>query len=114
MIEKQQEKRKFPRLDLKTELQCQIRGTGQNNHAITNDIGLGGLSFTNDSFIPTNTLVNLEIKLMSRTLSATAKTVRVNSLPFSDRYSLGVEFTEIDEKQKAYLADFLDMRLGKF
>ena len=82
MIEKWQEKRKFPRVALKTEIQCQIRGACQSNYAVTNDIGLGGLSFTNDSFIPANTLLNLEIKLMSKTLSTTAKTVRINSLPF--------------------------------
>lgn len=112
MIERWQEKRKFPRIPLRAELQCQIRGTNQSNHAVTTDIGLGGLSFTNDGFIPTDTLLNLEIKLLSRTLSATAKTVRVNLLPFSDRYNFGVEFTDLGLKQKAYLEDYLNMRLG--
>jgi len=112
MIERWQEKRKFPRVPLKVELQCQIRGINQSNRAITNDIGLGGLSFTNEGFIPTDTLLNLEIRLLSKTLSTTAKTVRVILLPFSDRYNFGVEFTDLDTKQRDYLEDYLNMRLG--
>lgn len=107
------EKRRFPRIDLKTPIRCQIRGSGNSVNTVSRDLGLGGIGFVNHAFIPTNTYVNLEINLLSRIINPIGRIVRINSLPHTNKFNLGVEFTELELEQKKFLSDYIDMRLGK-
>jgi len=105
------EKRRFPRITLKSPLRCQIRGEREANNVVSSDIGLGGLSFINDRFITPNTFINLELKILNRVISPIGRIVRSNPLPYSDKYRMGVEFLEIDFQHKKLLSDYINMQL---
>jgi len=107
------ERRAFPRVNIKAPIRWQVSGTGEFNNATSNDIGLGGVGLTDDKFLALDTRVNLEINLLSRIIHPVGRIVRVSSLPYSERYRLGVEFQEINPENKKLLADYINMRLGK-
>lgn len=86
------EKRRFPRKSFKMPLRCQIRGTSKFNNTVSEDIGAGGVSFLSDDFIALNTQVDIEINIASRMITATGRIARINCMPYSDKYRLGVEF----------------------
>ena len=113
MIAKWEEKRSFPRINLKTALRCQVRGTQEFNNVVSDDISAGGVSFVNESFIVPQTRVNLEINLLSRMINTTGRIIRANPLAHSNKYRWGVEFLEIDPLQKKYLSAYMNMQIGK-
>lgn len=107
------EKRRFPRIKLQQPLSYQIRGVPEVNNAVVNDISLGGLSLSNNKFIAPKTLIALKINILSWVLNATAKIAWSSLAPKSDRYRLGVEFVELNQQKKAYLADYISMQNTK-
>lgn len=107
------EKRKFPRIRLHAPLRYQIRGTSESYNTVSDDISLSGLGITNDRFVAPKTPLMLEINVLSHILKPVAKIAWSSPLAHSDRYRLGVEFLELDEQEKNYLKDFIDMQLGK-
>ena len=62
------EKRIFPRVRLKLPLRYQIVNTPDAAESISEDIGSGGISFINQSFIAPNALVKLEFFIQSKIL----------------------------------------------
>ena len=108
-----EEKRRFPRIQLKIPLRYQIRGGHDFDNSISDDISLGGLRFVNRKFIPPLTDVMLEINVLSRALNPIGRVAWSSPLPHSDWYNLGIEFIEMDAGEKNYLSDYIDMQLGK-
>lgn len=107
------EKRNFPRIKLHTPLRYQTRGGGEPNNSLSENISIGGISFMTDNFIAPNTCLMLEISILSKFINTVGKITWSAPLPHSDRYILGVRFIEIDSKDKKYLADCIDVQLGK-
>lgn len=105
------EKRRFSRINIRAPLRYQIRGKSEFDHAISDNISVGGVSFVIDKFITPLTLLMLEINFMSRTLSPVGKVIWSAPLSHSDRYKLGIEFLELDSRQKHYLADYINVNL---
>ncbi len=85
----------------------QIKGTPEYNNVVSNDIGLGGISFIVNNFIPPQTPVKLEINLLSRILSPAGRVAWALPLPHSYRYRVGIEFMQINPMEKEFLADYL-------
>jgi len=107
------EKRRFPRVSLSSPLHCQLRGTGLFKDAVCNDISVGGVSFLNEGYIPPSTQVGIEIGIFSRIIKAIGKIAWSMPLPHSNRYRIGIEFLELDQPDKNFLSDYIDMRLDK-
>lgn len=108
-----EENRRFPRVEIHVPLHYQVRGAPEFNNAITNNISMGGLGFVNEEFIaPKNDLI-LEINILSHLLNSIGKVVWSSPLLHSNRYRVGVEFLELDEKEKNYLQDYIDMQMNK-
>lgn len=105
-----EEKRRFPRLKLQTELGYNVRGKRDFNNTLTDDISLGGANFTTDKFLAPDTLLMTRINVLARTLAPIARVAWVNALPHTNRYKFGVEFIEVDPGDKKYLSDYLQMR----
>lgn len=108
-----EEKRRFPRIKTQMPMRYQIRGTSVFNTATADDISRGGMSFINDYFIAPATTLMLEVNLLAQVLSPIGRIAWSSPLPHSDRYRIGVEFTDLDQRQKNYLDDYVDMQLGK-
>jgi hypothetical protein len=109
-----EEKRRFPRMPLRIPLHYQVRGTSKFNNSISNDISSGGLGFTNNEFIAPNTALMLELDILSRALRPIGRVAWSSPLSHSDKYQLGVEFLELDPKEKNYLSDYIDMKTTGF
>ncbi len=112
MATKLEERRNFKRLKLQTPLRYQVRGTPEFNNSISEDISTGGISFTNQSFIPKSTLVMLEIGLMTRVLNPVGRVAWSQPLPHSDRYRVGVEFMELNRWERIFLNDYINMQFN--
>ena len=106
-----EEKRRFPRIRLKSPIQWQIRGANElSRNAVTDDISLSGMSFTNDKFVAPDATLMLQVNVLSRILYPIAKVVWSNPMPHSDRYQVGVQFLEFDPMERRYLGDYIDMQ----
>ncbi len=108
-----EDNRCFPRIRLQAPLRYQIRGRADFNNTLANNISLGGLGFSTEKFIAPNTLLMLQVNILSRILSPVARVAWVNSMSRADRYLCGVEFMELDSIEKKYLGDYIDMRSGR-
>lgn len=114
MVIKAQEKRRSLRVNVRLPIRYQIRGLPLFDNAIADNISNEGLAFTSPNFIRPSSFITLEINLLSRVLRLTARVARSSMLPRSYRTQVGVEFLEIDPKEKDYLSDFLDMQKGRY
>jgi hypothetical protein len=106
------EKRRFPRLELHTELHYQVRGLSETNNTISDDLSANGVSFSSNGFISPGTAVMLEINLLSRVLRPIGRIAWSTPFPHSDRYKSGAEFLELDQKDKDYLSDYIELQRG--
>lgn len=109
---KEENKRRFPRIHIQSQLRYQVRGSPEISNTVADNISVGGLSFIGNSFIAPLTNLNLEVDVLSRILNITGKVAWASPLPHSDRYRLGVEFVEFDEMQERYLSDYIDLHMA--
>jgi c-di-GMP-binding flagellar brake protein YcgR len=108
-----QEKRRFSRLKILNPMRYQIRGTNQFDNVMSDNVSLGGIAFLNDSFIPPQTPLAMDIKVLSHVLNTTGIVKWSQPIPHSDTYRTGVEFSEMDAKDKQHLSELLIMGLQK-
>ena len=107
-----EEKRQFPRIKFKVPVRYQIRGKSDYDNSLTDNISLGGLSFTNDRFISPSTNLTLELRILAQLFTPLAKVSWISPLAHSNRYRLGVEFLDVPLQKKEYLSDFINMQLS--
>jgi hypothetical protein len=111
ILERSRENRIFPRVGFHSQIRYQVRGKPDFDNVLGNDISCGGLRFTSEKFIPTSTLVMLEINVLNRVLRPVGKVAWSTPLAHSDRKQTGVEFMEFDRLERNYLKDFVEMQL---
>ncbi len=109
-LEKQKENRCFPRMTFHSKVRYQLRGKPDFDSGVSRDISIGGLKFTNEQFIPTSSLVMLEINILNRILRPVAKVVWSQPLAHSHRNQTGVEFVEFNRIEENYLKDFINLQ----
>ncbi|MBU1998416.1 MAG: PilZ domain-containing protein [Candidatus Omnitrophota bacterium] len=110
MVFNRVEKRKSPRINVAFPIRYQIPGTAEVISCLTNNIGMGGVGFMSNNFIPTKTPLKLEINLRNRILNPEAKVSWVSSIPHSDNYYSGIEFTQLTVFDKERLADYIELK----
>ena len=113
VLQKQKENRCAPRLNFRSEIRYQLRGKRDFDSGISNDISYGGLKFTNERFIPTSTLVMLEINVLNRILRPVGRVAWSMPLAHSNRNQTGIEFVEFNGLERNCLKDFIDMRIER-
>ena len=106
------EKRRDPRIDFKFPLSYKIRGSSEFDQTVANDISCGGLSFIEDKFLTPDTRLMFEIKILDKVLHPVGRIAWANQLPHSSRYTMGVEFLEMEMDTRNYLCDFVDMHIS--
>lgn len=110
MSEKIVQRRLFPRLSCQAPLRYQKRGLPEFGNSITSDISSGGVGFSADKYFTPNTLLMLEINVLSKVLRPIARVVWSNPASRSDRFRLGAEFVEFDVLEKKHLDDFIKLK----
>ena len=108
-----EEKRRFPRIKFKSPVRYQVRGIPEFDNAVCDNISEGGVGFITNKFIPPSSLVMLEIAVLSRVLRPIGRIVSSLPLPHSERNRLGIEFLELENNEKHYLQDFINMQLSQ-
>jgi hypothetical protein len=104
------EKRLYSRIRLKTPLRFQLLGSTEITHTISENISLEGMGFISQSFIAPNALLSLELNIVSNFLNPIGEVRWTQNLPHSDRYRVGVEFSELKDEQKKILQDYIDLK----
>ncbi|MDP2928092.1 MAG: PilZ domain-containing protein [Candidatus Omnitrophota bacterium] len=110
-LQKQKENRCFPRLNFHSKIRYQFRGKADFDSGISKDISCGGLRLANEQFIPTSTLVMLEINILNRILRPVGKVAWSMPLAHSNRNQTGIEFVEFNSAEQNYLKDFINMQV---
>jgi hypothetical protein len=108
---RREEKRNSSRLNLRIPIAYHIRGKPEFNHTISDNISISGIGCVSQQFIAPETLVMLEINLLSQMLRPIGRIAWASPFAHSDRYRLGIEFLEFTQKEKGSLADYIDMQL---
>jgi c-di-GMP-binding flagellar brake protein YcgR len=108
-----EEKRRFTRIKFKSPVRYQVRGRPEFENAVSDNISAGGIGFINNRFLAPSTLVMLEINVLSRIVRPIGRIASSLSLSHSARNRLGIEFLEINNSEKHYLQDFIDMQLAR-
>jgi len=110
-LQKQKENRCTPRLNFRSEIRYQLSGKHDFDSGISKDISCGGLRFSNEQFIPTSTLVKLEINVLNRILRPVGKVAWSMPLAHSNRNQIGIEFVEFNGIEQNYLKNFINMQM---
>ena len=78
--------------------------------AITRNVGENGLRIISNEFIPPATNLILEIFLPSLIgqIRALCKVIWAEKRRYSNQYDIGMEFIEITEEDKRYIAEFIE------
>ena len=111
MLTEQEEKRRFPRIDLRVPLRVQVLGQPRFDNTITDNVSAGGVGFTAEEFMPTETPLMLEFNIFSRLIRCIGKVVWSAPLAHSNKNRIGVELAEINPECKQFLADYLTMQI---
>ena len=110
----QEEKRRSPRIRLGAPLRYQVRGAPEFRNALSENISRDGVSFTCANFLAPSTHLMLEMSILSRALTSAARVAWAKPIVHSDNYRLGVEFVELNPKERDYIGDYIDTRLNRF
>lgn len=109
MAIRQEERRRFTRVNLRTPIRFEIVGESEFDNAVSVDLSVGGLSFVSNKFISPETSLALEINVLSRVLKTVGKVVWTYHLPHSDWNRFGVEFVKFDPFERQYLSNYLKL-----
>ncbi|MFC1658315.1 PilZ domain-containing protein [Candidatus Omnitrophota bacterium] len=108
------EKRQCRRLVAKFPIRYRIRRGGFFASALTENISLAGARLNADRFFPHGLNLNLELNILSKIINPVGKVVWSQPLAHSNRYQMGIEFIEINQEDKNYLSDYVNMRMPEF
>jgi c-di-GMP-binding flagellar brake protein YcgR len=114
---KAKERRKYKRMNYYCLLRyCPFGAKGQMARAITSmrNISGGGLLFKTDESFDVNTKLDMMINvpLLNKVISVTARIARSTRPKGGKGYLVGVEFLDIDKKDKEALIDLTDKTRG--
>jgi c-di-GMP-binding flagellar brake protein YcgR len=109
MAFRQEERRRFPRVNFRAPIRFEVVGEPDFDNAVSIDLSDGGLSFANNKFLAPSTDLILEISVLSRVLKAIGKVVWSYHLPHSDNHRFGIEFIKFDPFEKQYLSNYLKL-----
>jgi len=101
------ERRKYPRIDVSFPVECKaLPGQGY-FYTVSKDLSEVGAKILTNTFMAKDNLVKLHLNLISKMLDLKAKVVWCNKERVSERYTAGLEFTEMDSTGRNELSNFI-------
>lgn len=88
----------------------QLRGSPEGKNTLSEDISVGGIAISEDKFIPPQAVLGLKINILSRVLSPVGRVSWLVRQPHSARYRIGIQFVELELKEKEYLSDYISLQ----
>jgi c-di-GMP-binding flagellar brake protein YcgR len=108
--EKATEKRHFSRITMRVPVSYRVRGKTQQLATLSRNVSAGGMGLVTDQFLAPDTLLNLEFSVLRKFFSLYARTKWIASLPSSDNYQFGLEFLEVQPKDREHISDYVKMQ----
>jgi len=102
------EKRKHPRTNVSFPVECSLLPQRRYFYTVSKDLSLGGVKILSDSFLPKDDPFKLTINLIDKALDIKAKVAWCNRERRDDRYLVGLEFSEVNQRNQKDLIHFLD------
>jgi c-di-GMP-binding flagellar brake protein YcgR len=102
------ERRNHTRLDISFPVECDP--LPERNHyfyTVCKNLSLGGAKILTNTFLPKDKALKLTINFIHTLVTVKAKVAWCAKERISDRYSIGLVFTELDTAKKKHLTDFL-------
>ena len=89
------EKRRYRRVAYQEAIHYQFPERTKFGGCLSKDISIGGIQLNFNDFVPVNTdlTVSVKIKDIPKIIDVSGRVVWVKQVPYSDRYKLGLEFT---------------------
>ena len=103
-----EERRKYPRLDVSFPVECNVLTQKIYFYTISKDLSLGGIKILSNEFIPKDHFMKLRINLIDEIVSLKARVAWCNQKRISERYLIGLEFIEMNERIQRDVFKFLN------
>jgi c-di-GMP-binding flagellar brake protein YcgR len=103
------ERRKYPRIDVSFPVECDILHAKNYFYTVNRDLSPGGIRIISDRFLPKESSLKVNINLIYKALSITAKVAWCNKTRLSERYMAGLEFVRISKDDQEKISRFLGM-----
>jgi len=103
------ERRQFRRIKTSSPIEYRFLNSSRFTNSVTCDISEGGVSFIVDGPVPVGTHLHFEVKLKNRPqpIYGIARITWAAKEPYSPRYRIGLEFTEVGSISKADIRTFI-------
>ncbi|MFC1514419.1 PilZ domain-containing protein [Candidatus Omnitrophota bacterium] len=108
------ERRRYIRIPERQKISYKVLPDRKAQGLLTRDISQGGIRFLVHTFIPPESLLEVRISFEQVLFSfeSTVRVVWVERQPHSERYEVGVEFTNLPKKANQYLVDYITTIMG--
>ena len=92
-----EDRRQFRRIKINSPIEYKFLNSQKFRQTVSCDISEGGISFMVDSFVPVGTYLYFHVRLRNRPqpLYGIARIVWSSKEPYSEKYRVGLEFTEV-------------------
>ena len=106
------EKRRHRRTRFSEPVRFQFKEESNFGGCLACDIGEGGMKVNFNDFIPLNTEMILQMKLMNipKVVDVSGQVAWLEKVPYSDRYHIGVRFTKIDPHMQEGIRKYVQSR----
>ena len=103
-----EEKRRFPRISVSFPVECDLAPKKSYFYTVCKDLSSGGLKIITDTFLAKGSVIKVNLNLINQLVPAKARVAWCNKERFSDRYTVGLEIMEINQRSKQELSTFLN------
>jgi len=101
------ENRKRPRFRIANTVRCEDLIDNRPFYTVIRDISSGGIKLTSEDFIGIDRQVRVKINLVDASVEGLGKVVWCNQQPYSNRFQIGIEFTDINSTGQKVLENFI-------
>lgn len=102
------ERRKKERIGIAFPIECSVVTKKNYFYTVTKDLSPEGTKIISSDFLTKGDVLKVNLNLIDRILDVKAKVAWCNKERYTDRYSAGLEFVEINEGNKGALTHFLN------
>ena len=102
-----EDRRRSSRIGVSFPVECRFLPRRDYFYTVSKNLSLHGVKIISDNFLPKGDSSKVSINLVNRIVEMKAKVVWCSKERLSERFSAGLEFVEINDRNKKMLAEFL-------
>lgn len=102
-----EERRRYSRFGVSFPVECTTLPSRKYFYTVTKDLSLGGAKIISDSFLPKEKPFKVNVNLIDKVIDLEAKVAWCKEERRQQRYSVGLEFKNINQEDKKELFHFI-------